>query len=60
MNEKKIILELDEKDAQLFILFRKYQDTWERVFEIKGGSATIHFDLQGNMRKAEFTDEIIY
>lgn len=49
-----IKLEITEEDALLFKLFREYQDEFRllvehNIFEIKNGSAEIHFDSRGNM-----------
>lgn len=49
-----IILELNEVDARSFALFRQYQNSFEtlvngRVFDIKNGSAELHFDHLGRI-----------
>jgi hypothetical protein len=49
-----INISLSEQDAELFKRFRKYQDIWERVFKIKGGSVTFHFDDSGILRETEY------
>lgn len=49
-----ITLQLDEIDAEAFKLFRQYQDKIallieNQVFQIKNGSAEIHFTPQGDI-----------
>lgn len=49
-----IKVELTKKDAELFKVFREYQDRFElllahNIFEIKNGHAEIHFDYSGNI-----------
>ena len=51
-----VIVELSPIDAELFIQFQKHYLEFKylierRVFDIKSGSATIHFDSVGNMAK---------
>ena len=51
----KIKVELTEHEAELFCnLFRKYQDLWTQVKELKPGSLTLHFDKDFNIKKHEF------
>lgn len=50
----KINIELSEEEVELFKRFRQYQNIWEKIFEIKGGSATLHFDDTGTLRETEY------
>ena len=45
-------IELNEKDCELFLLFREYQDTFQLlvnqgVFKTRNGQVTIDFDNDG-------------
>jgi len=56
-------LELTDEDAFLFQKFRQHQDafnriTMSRVFDIRGGSAVIHFDHDGNIMRIDRNDRI--
>lgn len=47
-------IELTPEEVELFKLFRKHQDEFivlvnHNVFEIKNGSAELHFDSNGNL-----------
>jgi len=47
-------IELNNKDAELFMLFRQHQDTFSemvkaKVFEIRNGSATLDFSHTGEL-----------
>lgn len=49
-----VIIELTDKDAQAFLLFRKYQEkiallVENRVFDLLNGSAEIHFNKDGEI-----------
>lgn len=48
------MVELTEEDMSVFIWFRKYQDMFEKVKELKGGSVTIHKDKDGNIRDRDW------
>ena len=53
-----IVLELNNKDAELFKAFRKYQDDFDimfenGVFDFSGGQAIIHRDDKSQIRKIE-------
>lgn len=54
MEEKKIPIELTEKEAELFIWFRKYQSVWEKARTLKPGSLVLHFNKDNNLGKKEF------
>lgn len=43
-------IELDE----LLIYFKKYLPIWQKAFKIRGGKVVLHFDENGEIRKAEF------
>ena len=59
MKENKISIDLTEKEAELFMIFREYQKTWEKIFQVKGGRVILHFDSEGKMRQAS-SDHIIF
>jgi hypothetical protein len=52
MNKTAIFLTNNE--ANLFKKFREYQDDWEKVFHIRGGSVKILFDDSGQLRYFEY------
>ena len=52
--EKKIKIEITERDAELFIWFRRYQKIWEKTKELRPGSLVLHFDEHNKIRKKEF------
>lgn len=48
------MIELTDEEAKLFKLFREHQDEFvilveHNIFEIKNGSAELHFDSNGNL-----------
>lgn len=54
MGIKTSIIELSEEDAKAFLMFRKYYAEFallvdNRVFDLKHGSAEIHFDRNGHI-----------
>jgi hypothetical protein len=54
-----ITVQLTPEDAELFVLFRRYQDKFKdmieaKMFEIRNGSATIDFSPQGHMMDIKF------
>ena len=49
-----IKIELTNSEAELFKKFAQYQNDWEKVFHIRGGSATLHFDDVGKIRQIEY------
>lgn len=55
MNEiSKIAVYIPDEDAEKFLLFQRYYGTFSimldsGVFEIKNGSAALHFDKNGNL-----------
>lgn len=56
--ETNISVDLTEDEAKLFLQFRKFQDVFNNmtisgVFDLKGSSATLHFDENGELRKVE-------
>mgnify|MGYP001573564526 CR=1 FL=1 len=53
-------IELTDKEACLFILFRKYQDQFEYLilqgfFETRGGNVTVHFNVEGHIITGEMS-----
>lgn len=53
-----MIIELNEKEAELFKVFRKYQDKIAilheaKFFDIRGATGTVDFDGDNNIRKVE-------
>jgi len=52
--EEKIKIELDKKDAELFLWFRKYQWVWEKARTLKPGKLVCHFNNKNEMKKKEF------
>jgi len=46
-------IELNNREAKLFIEFLKYRDLWDKVFKIKNGSVTIHLE-DFILKKAEY------
>jgi len=59
------LIELTESDAGLFIEFRKYQDVFDMlmqtgVFDVKGGSVTIHFNAQGQIARVDKNETVFY
>ena len=50
----KIAVYIPDEDAEKFLLFQRYYDTFSLmvdsgVFDIKNGSATLHFDKKGEL-----------
>jgi hypothetical protein len=55
---KNIVIELSEKDAESFREFRRFQTNFNALqdcgfFTIRNGSAIVHFDQDGVVRKVE-------
>ena len=50
---KKIIIELNEKEAELFKWFRKHQTLWEIARQLKPGRITIHFNNSNEIGHTE-------
>lgn len=53
-----VVIELTEKDAALFEAFRRFQSNFSALnecgfFLMRGGSAVVHFDHEGVIRKVE-------
>ena len=53
-----IKIELSEQDAEMFKLFRQYQDSFQllianKVFSIKNGKAILNFDKNGALRQID-------
>ena len=51
---QKIAVYIPDEDAEKFLLFQRYFDTFSLmvesgVFEIKNGSAALHFDKNGDL-----------
>ena len=56
-------IELTPEEVDQFKTFRQYQDNIvkllnSRIFDIKSGSAVIHFDGEGNVRIIERHDHL--
>jgi len=51
---EKIIIELSERDAELFKWFRQYQGIWEEARGLSPGSLVLHFDKDNKLKKREF------
>ena len=49
-------IELTDEEAKLFLSFRRLEAYG--VFAIRSGSATIHFDHEGNIREVERHDRL--
>lgn len=51
-----IKVELTENDAELFKIFMQFKHTWRILFngKIRSNKVILHFDSDGNMRKAEY------
>lgn len=52
------ILELNDSEAQSFVLWRQYQATFElllahQVFDLRNGKAEIHFGPQGEIHSID-------
>lgn len=52
------VVQLTPLDAQVFVEYRRHQDLFQRllssgVFDIHGGSAELHFDSDGTLRKID-------
>ena len=55
-------LNLSDQDAELFLLFRKYQDMFDvldkaGVFRVKNGKAVLNFDQNGVLSDIECTQK---
>lgn len=53
----KIKIEMTEKEADLFLVFKKYQKIWQYVFgqNIRNNKVILHFDGDSQLRKAEIS-----
>lgn len=56
--ETKYAIDLTAEEAQLFKLFRQYQDTFQalvqgQVFSARGCQVDLHFDLEGTLHKIQ-------
>ena len=63
MPEDLIRIEITTPEAMLFRDFQQFHKTFallttKGVFDIKGGSAVIHFDIEGNIAKIERHDNL--
>ena len=52
MEEKKYKIELTEKEAELFLMFRQYQDLWERLPYLRCRTLQLHIDSSGQIKSA--------
>ncbi len=55
-------IELTDDEANLFILFRKYQDQFaylisQGFFETKGGHVIVHFNVNGTIMHGEVSSK---
>lgn len=58
-----VTLLLPEEEAKKWVMFQKYYDVFSlimdrKVFEIKGGSATLHFDAEGQLQAINRSDTL--
>lgn len=61
--QKEITIFLTTPEAEMFKSFQQFHKTFELlcqtgVFDIKSGSATIHFDKDGVIKKIERNDSL--
>lgn len=59
-----VTIELTNKDAELFVQFRKHQNFFmvlieSEIHELKSSSATLHFDADGTLGKI-ITEKVAY
>lgn len=59
-----VVVNLSPADSLLFVEFRRRQDIFAElvkggVFDLRSGSATIHFDADGILRKIE-KNEVVF
>lgn len=47
-------IELTDKEAKLFLIFRQYQDYFERIFKTREGSVKLNFDKQGRIGSVDY------
>ena len=52
MEEKKYKIELDDREAELFLLFRRYQDLWEQLPYLRCRTLQLHIDSSGKIQSA--------
>lgn len=55
----KTIIELDNEDAELFLLYRKHQNAFKTLldvglFDLRNGQATLNFDPNGALVEVGF------
>ena len=63
MQDELIKIEITTPEAVMFRSFMEFNQTFalmvkSGIFDIKGGSATIHFDSQGKIQKIERKDNL--
>lgn len=51
---KETVIYLKDDEARIFLIMRKYQNVFEKVFSIKSGSAEFHFDDKGELQTVEY------
>ena len=52
MEEKKYKIELDDREAELFLMFRRYQDLWEQLPYLRCRTLQLHIDSSGQIKSA--------
>lgn len=58
-----VTLLLPEEEAKKWVMFQQYYDVFSlmvdrKVFEIKGGNATLHFDAEGQLQAINRSDTL--
>ncbi len=58
-----VVVEMTEVEAQMFVLFRKYEDKIvtlleNRVFDLMNGSAEIHFNRLGQIASIDMHSKV--
>jgi hypothetical protein len=52
MEEKKYKIELNDHEAELFLMFRQYQDLWEKLPYLRCRTLQLHIDSSGKIQSA--------
>ena len=52
MEEKKYKIEMNDREAELFLMFRQYQDLWERLPYLRCRTLQLHIDSSGKIQSA--------
>ena len=50
----KITIELTPREAELFKRFKKVEEAWDKMDQLRPGSLVIHFDSGNNVKKWEY------